>query len=119
LGMVDQGRSWPSRWVYWFSGVSHCLAILVYPPLLVPVCVYAGVILFNGNYQRMQWVSYVGGGILTALIPLLLVLQAGIESLSPMVDYLKSVGVQGGGWKKVADVSVDFWRQSPHVGAIV
>ena len=119
LGMIDQDRSSASRWAYFFSGVSHCLAILVYPPLLVAVCVYAAVILFHGNYHRMQRVSYVWGGLLATMIPLLLVLQAGIESLSPLVEYVRSAGVQGGGWKKVADVSVDFWRQSPHVGAIV
>ena len=119
LGMVDQDRGSASRWAYFFSGVSHCLAILVYPPLLVAVCVYAVVILFNGSYQRVQRVSYVCGGILAAMIPLTLVLQAGIESLSPLVEYVKSAGVQGGGWKKLADVGVDFWRQSPHVGTIV
>ena len=118
LGMVDQTRGLASRWAYIFSGVSHCLAILVYPPLLAAVCVYAVIILFNGNYQRVQRVSYIWGGLLAAMIPLMLVLQAGVGSLSPMVDYFKSVGVQGGGWKKVLDVSVDFWRQSPHVGAI-
>lgn len=119
LGMVDQGRGSASRWAYFFSGVSHCLAILVYAPLLVAVCAYAAIILFNDNYQRVQRVSYICGGLLAAVIPLALVLQAGVGSLSLMVDYLKSVGVQGGGWKKIADVSLDFWLQSPRVGTIV
>lgn len=119
LGMVDQDRDSAPRWAHFLSGVSHCLAILVYPPLLVAVCVYAVIILFNGNYQRVQRISYVWGGLLATMIPLMLVLQAGIGSLSPMVDYLKSVGVQGGGWEKFSDVGIDFWRQSPHVGAIV
>ncbi len=119
LGMINHDRGSASRWAYFFSGLSHCLAILVYPPLLVPVCVYAGVILFNSNYQRVQRLSYVCGGLLAAMIPLMLILQAGLGSIGPMAEYLRSMGVQGGGWKKLADVIVNFWRQSPHVGAIV
>ena len=119
LGMVDQDRGSASRWTYLFSGVCHCLAILVYPPLLVAVCVYAVVIFFNGNYQRVQRVSYVFGGLLAATIPLMLVLQAGIESLNPLAEYVNSAGIQVSGWRKLSDVIVNFWRQSPHIGAIV
>lgn len=119
LGMVAQDRDLAARWAYFFSGISHCLAILVYPPLLVAVCVYAVVIMFNDHFQRVQRISYICGGLLAAMIPLMLVLQAGIGSLRPMVDYLKSLGVQGGGWGKLSDISIGFWQQSPHVGTIV
>ncbi|HWW04945.1 hypothetical protein [Collimonas sp.] len=119
LGMVDQDRDSVSRWAYFFSGMCHCLAILVYPTLLAPVCVYAIVVLFNSNYLRVQRVNYVRGGLLAAMIPLALVLRAGVGSLSSIVDYFRSVGVQGGGWGKLVDVIVNFYLQSPHVNILL
>jgi hypothetical protein len=119
LGIANQDKGSALRWTYFFSGVCHCLAILVYPPLLVAVCIYTAIIFFADVYQREQGLSYVLGGGLAVTIPLILLLQAGTESLNPLIEYVKSAGVQGGGWGKLTDVIVNFWLQSPNVSAIV
>jgi hypothetical protein len=119
LGMVGHDRGAVPRWAYFASGISHCLAVFVYPSLFIAVGVYGVSILANSNYHRVQRVCYICGGLMASMIPLILVLQAGIDSLGPSVEYFRSIGVQGGGREKLLNVIVNFWQRSPNVSVIV
>ena len=118
LGVIYQDNDLRPKWPYFLSGFSHCLAILVYPPLFIAICVYAALILIDRNYLKMSQMNYVCGGLLAAIIPLTLILQAGVAALQPLIGYVTSVTPQERGWKKISDVIFNFWMQTPFVSAL-
>ncbi|NPC55768.1 hypothetical protein [Caenimonas soli] len=102
-------------WPWFLCGVSHSLAILVYPPLAAAALVFAVMVLFGrrpGRHRRL-WSAYLGGGLAAAMVPLWLLWRAGLESLPPMAAYLASFDGQGRGMGKLADVAFGFWRDAP------
>lgn len=119
LGMTPQRQVLGMHWIHMLSGICHGLTVLVYPTLAIPIFACFTIILMDNHYPRMNWINYVAGGLLASMVPLLLVLNAGVDSLSPMAEFFNAAGAQVDGQRKLLDVFIVFWQQLPHLKTIL
>jgi hypothetical protein len=99
---------------YLIPGLLFGFAIISYPPLILPVLFYAVVILPLDNTQRKQSIFAFLIGLALAgslLIPALL--QTGDDHLSTDLQWLSSVGAQGGGLQKVKTIVRSLFTSWP------
>lgn len=116
LGLVENESRITSGASYFISGVCHGLAVLSYPTLIIAVFAYGAAILFFGDCRRTRLALYICGGLLVALIPTILALRAGAESIRAAMEYVNN-GPQGGGREKLREVFMGLTLKSPHHGA--
>lgn len=100
------------------AGMLFGVATISYPPfgliaiLMIPLLWYCGA----GLKSITRYT--VGGGILAVLLVMEL-LHVGMTHLQTISDFVLSVGVQGGGYKKIVTVFVDFWRLFLHQTPVI
>lgn len=124
LGLYATQRRLISRWPYFLSGIAHALAILAYPTLLVPVCLFVILFVFYAAERGVsrQPSSYIWGGLLVAVIPLTMVLKAGLGAVLALPAYFASVaafGKQAGGVEKLWQIVLNFGLQVPRPGVLI
>ncbi len=96
-----------------FSGIAHGLAVVSYPPLLIPVVIFN--LLFLWRTRNLKYTFWYDSGFVSVLILFFLVLiNAGIDNLKASLDYIFSIGVQGGWVNKVKNIINIVWEIFPN-----
>lgn len=89
-----------SSLLLFFSGAMHVQAIICYPTLIILPVIYA--VCLTGFFSKKQIVCCYGlGGILGGLWFLIVILHTGLPQLLVDYHYVKSFGLQAGGFFKI------------------
>ena len=117
LGLYASNDPARRAWPWFFCGLSHCLAILVYPTLLPAAGIFAALVLIRSEMRgpRKVWAWYGAGAAIASLVPAWMLWRAGPQSLPPIAGYLASFGAPRAGADKLATMAASFVRETPHV----
>jgi|GEM_PF-1368589 len=98
-----------------FSGLAQGLAVISYPTLFVPSIFLIFIFSFLLPNKRIKgFLSYASGLLLIGLIFSPIFIKAGWHNLRASLDFINSVGVQGGGINKIQKALSDLWHNCPH-----
>jgi hypothetical protein len=102
------------------SGTALGLAVVAYPPLLVPAAAYilVGAALLARRVPSAA-LAWLGGSLLIGVAVLPILLGPGPDNLGDCISYMRSLGVHGGGIRKLVTMARGFVGYCPNLPAVL